>query len=183
MRGAESGARDAKRSVATKINHDKKNGTLVRSAPFFEIKLVSRANAPARASLSALAAVYALVVVDDGKIVLHRDRALRTDARALAAGDAAHLAGIHDRLALRVRGAGDIYPGVGGDGENSFLGQASMHAPQEMHLSSVCAQPPGREMAPSGQTREQLPSPRHPYLQDLCPPASLFSSAQSFAPL
>ena len=67
--------------------------------------------------------------------------------------------------------------------ENSFLGQASMHAPQEMHLSSVCAQPPGREMAPSGQTREQLPSPRHPYLQDLCPPASLFSSAQSFAPL
>lgn len=50
-----------------------------------------------------------LLVVDDGKIIDHRNGAARTVLCAKSATDATLRAGVHDVLTLAVGGAGDVY--------------------------------------------------------------------------
>ena len=63
---------------------------------------ISGFNGMAGTGFGTLAAFDTLVIVDDGQIVLHGDGSRRARSYALAAGNAAVLAGVHHRLAALV---------------------------------------------------------------------------------
>ena len=74
------------------------------------------------AGFGAFAAVHALVIVDDGEIILHGDRAFRTRSGAFAAPDAPVCARVHDGFAALVRGARNVDLRVGGNAREQPFG-------------------------------------------------------------